>query len=80
MHVGLKKCLPQHRVWGLHVREQGTLVLRFQVQAVLVVSADCLLHALISPGAQKPDVFCNDYSELIFIRLNQIISVSSFQC
>lgn len=47
--VGLKKCqmksltLPQHRVWGLHVREQGTLVLRFQVQAVLVVSADCLL-------------------------------------
>lgn len=79
MDVGLKKCqlnsltLPQHRVWGLRVQEQGTLVLRFQVQAVLVVSADCLLHALISAGAQKSDVFCNDYSKLIFFRLNQII-------
>lgn len=79
MDVGLKKCqvkslrLPQHRVWGLRVQEQGTLVLRFQVQAVLVVSADCLLHALISAGAQKSSVFCNDYSKLIFIRPNQII-------
>lgn len=79
MDVGLKKCqvksltLPEHRVWGLPVQEQGTLVLRFQVQAVLVVSADCLLHALISAGAQKSNVFCNDYSKLIFIRLKQII-------
>lgn len=79
MDVGLKKCqvksltLPEHRVWGLPVQEQGTLVLRFQVQAVLVVSADCLLHALISAGAQKSNVFCNGYSKLIFIRLKQII-------
>lgn len=29
---------------------------------------------MISTGAQKSSVFCNDYSELIFIRLNQIIS------
>lgn len=84
--VGLKKyqvkslVLPQHRVWGLHVREQGTVALSFQVQALLVVPADCLLHALISAGAQKSSVFCSDYSELIFIRLNQIIYVSNFQC
>lgn len=35
---------------------------------------------MISTGAQKSSVFCNDYSELIFIRLNQIISLSNFQC
>lgn len=61
-------------------REQGTLVLRFLVQAVLVVSADRLLHALISAGVQKSCVFCSDYSELILIRLNQIICVSDLQC
>lgn len=75
MDVGLKKwqmkslTLPQHRVWGWHVREQGSLVLSFQVE---VVSADCLLHVLISAGAQKSDVVCSDSSEIIFIILNQI--------